>query len=104
MKHEGNLIVTKDNSEYASTVTSVGGYLYVRADGKLTAPLLRFDGEAYTEIASSKYVLFAGDKGHYRAGCQGPFTADEAIAHWNRKDERAVIFTAAINANEARKC
>jgi len=114
MKHEGNLIITKYNAaDFAAltsvggdlsvradaqlpALTSVGGYLYVEADGKLSAPLLAFDGEKYTEIARSDYVLFSGDKGNFRAGCHGPFTAGQALAHWNRIDDRAVVFTAAI--------
>ncbi len=150
MKHEGNLIITKDNAEdfaeitsvggYLSVeadaqlpaltsvggnlyvradaqlpaltsvggylyveadaqlpaLTSVGGYLSVRADGKLSAPLLAFNGEKYTEIARSGYALFAGDKGTFRAGCRGPFMAEQALAHWHRSDVRAVVFTAAI--------
>ena len=134
MKHEGVLIVTNANIEYARTVTSVGGYLsvkadaqlpaltsvggdlsvkadarlpaltsvggslYVMADAQLRAPMLRFYGERYLEIARSGYVLFAGDRGNYRAGCRGPFTRDEALAHWSRSDERAKVFTAAILA------
>lgn len=33
MNHSGSLVVTKENAEYAKTLTSVGGDLYVEADG-----------------------------------------------------------------------
>ena len=34
----------------------------------------------------------------FLAGCQGPFTRAEALEHWDRDDERARLFTKAIEA------
>lgn len=136
MKHEGRLIVTVDNLEYAKTVTSVSGYLSVYADASLPAltsigggmyvyadaslfaltsiggrlsvresaslraPNAVIYGEKWTEIAESCYVMFRSESGRYMAGCRGPFTAAEALKHWNRSDERARVFTAAIKKAE----
>jgi hypothetical protein len=42
------------------------------------------------------YMLWRGDDGLYRAGCRGPFTRAQALAHWDRQDKRARVFSAAI--------
>jgi cytoskeletal protein CcmA (bactofilin family) len=44
------------------------------------------------------YILWVNDEGQVRAGCRGPFTFEEALAHWgeHRKDERARVFREAI--------
>ena len=58
-------------------------------------------GDAYNRIAyAAPYTLTTNGSGLYRAGCRGPFIASEALAHWNRTDERARVFTAAIKKNE----
>ena len=90
----GGLSVYADASLPA--LTSVGGGLYVYADASLHAPLL-----GWVEVARSHYALLHKD-GLYRAGCRGPFTAEQALTHWRREDERAQVFTAAILANEGR--
>jgi transcription elongation factor len=47
------------------------------------------------------YTLKACTNGTYYAGCRGPFTAEQALAHWDRKDDRACLFTFAILMFEA---
>jgi hypothetical protein len=42
MHHQGNLTVNSDNLEYAQTLASVGGRLYIDADARL--PLLESVG------------------------------------------------------------
>jgi hypothetical protein len=44
------------------------------------------------------YILWLGEDGRYYDGCHGPYTAEEALEHWNRDDERARVFRAAIQA------
>jgi hypothetical protein len=48
----------------------------------------------------SGFILWRDDAGYYYAGCRGPLTRDEALAHWgaHRHDERARVFSAAIQA------
>lgn len=74
------------------------------------APRCKFD---YSKIKFTKgvvlaiqqYVLFYRD-GEYRAGCRGPWTAEQALAHWNENHkvpQRAMLFREAIVANEAKR-
>jgi hypothetical protein len=81
-------------------LTTVGGYLYIRV-GKLIAPALTtLHGNRGQLLATSIYGLWLSNDGYYFAGCRGPLSKDAALSHWNRSDERAKIFTAAIKANE----
>lgn len=43
-----------------------------------------------------EYALFAMADGTFSAGCQRKLTRDQALNHWDRDDERAVLFTQAI--------
>ena len=55
-------------------------------------------------IAVSDYALIQTETGQYTAGCRGPWSQSEALAHWgaaHRKDARAKAFVAAIKANPA---
>ena len=56
------------------------------------------EGFSGTRIADDgEYVLFRdAEKELFLAGCQGPFTRAKALKHWDRDDERAIIFTKAI--------
>jgi hypothetical protein len=42
------------------------------------------------------YALIQTDTDLFSAGCQRNLTREEALKHWNRTDERAKLFTAAI--------
>ncbi|MDQ3270754.1 MAG: hypothetical protein M3Q12_01105 [Pseudomonadota bacterium] len=90
----GSLDIGADASLPA--LTTVGRYLYIRA-GKMTAPMLMVaHGEKGDLLAVSKYGLWRSAEGYYYAGCRGPLSKERALAHWNRTDERAVVFTTAI--------
>ena len=56
------------------------------------------EGFSGTRIADDgKYVLLHDtNRDLFKAGCQGPITRAEALKHWDRDDERAKIFTKAI--------
>jgi cytoskeletal protein CcmA (bactofilin family) len=45
------------------------------------------------------YILWHGKNGRYWAACRGPFTREEALAHWYRDDKRARVFRRAILAS-----
>ena len=73
-------------------LTSVGGRLDVGS--KCDTPYGRL-------LALSGYGLFyVYSTRTYHAGCRQGLTSEQALAHWNRDDERAKIFTAAIIENE----
>lgn len=113
----GNITIMEGDD--VSALTKVSGSVDVREGASLTAPALVESGgvdvgegasltapalvaDIYYEISNSGYVLFANSE-FYKAGCRGPFKADKALAHWDRKDVRAVDFTKAIKAHEAKK-
>ena len=95
MKHNGNLVITAENCREFSGLTEVGGSLYILAETSLPV-LTSAHGNPGRLIAISGYGLVATDAGMFYAGCRGPLTKDQALAHWRRDDERAKVFTAAI--------
>jgi hypothetical protein len=42
------------------------------------------------------YQLWCTDDGYFYAGCQKRLTREQALAHWDRDDDRAMLFTLAI--------
>ena len=42
------------------------------------------------------YALVQSDTDRFSAGCRNNLTRAQALAHWNRTDARAKLFTAAI--------
>lgn len=44
------------------------------------------------------YALVQTDTDRFSAGCRNGLTRKQALAHWNRSDARAKLFTAAILA------
>ena len=46
------------------------------------------------------YELRVSPDGYYYAGCRIALTAEEALKHWDRDDDRACLFTLAIGLNE----
>jgi len=103
-------------------LTSVGGALYILAEGVALPVLTSVGGHLYITIgihfdhshiafgagqvlAVWKYALHVKD-GQYRAGCRGPWSAEEALAHWHAghpEPSRAEEFREAIAAQEAAK-
>ncbi|MBA2717727.1 MAG: hypothetical protein H0U52_00600 [Chloroflexi bacterium] len=85
---------------------TVGGYLYLSGETNLKFPTVWYGltGEAtrWRALASDgEYTLSESDTGQLVAGCRGPWTRAQALAHWDRKtrtDERAKLFVAAIKA------
>ena len=56
-----------------------------------------FDGVLMTKIAGYLYyTLMISEKGQVMAGCQRFDNVQEALEHWDRTDERAVLFTEAL--------
>ena len=86
---QGRVLTCKDShgNWYEHTYDAKGRELTFKEEG--------FSG---TRIADDgEYVLFRdAEKELFLAGCQGPCTRAEALKHWNRGDERAKLFTKAI--------
>ena len=126
MKHTGNLTITDQNLETCLVLAQVTGELSVRAEGA-QFPALVETGELYVEaegaqfpalvktgalyvraegaqfpklgrvIAMSTWGLVLLNNGMFCAGCRGPWTREQALAHWGKRtDKRAKLFTAAI--------
>jgi len=87
--------------------TTVGGWLDLRGcDLSGVTSWWKQGGEETARrcIAVSDYALIQTETGQYTAGCRGPWSQSEALAHWgaaHRKDARAKAFVAAIKANPA---
>ena len=48
------------------------------------------------------YTLFYDpERKLFVAGCRGPFTKEQALKHWERRDPRAILFTKAIKEVDA---
>ena len=86
---DGRALTCKDSTGYWREFT------YDAKGRELTYKKEGFSG---TRIADDgNYVLYHdADRDLFKAGCQGLFTRDEALRHWDRDDERAIIFTKAI--------
>ena len=97
MKYEGNLIITTGNASDFSELVEVTGYLEINADAQLPK-LTKAHGKFGKLICVSEYGLWASEDGKFYAGCRTDFTKEKALEHWDREDERARKFTAAILA------
>ena len=87
------MIIDADTS--LPVLTTVGGHLIIDADTSL--PVLRSaHGVPGHLLAVSEYGLWAGDDGLYYAGCRRALTREQALAHWARDVDRAMLFTLAI--------
>ena len=81
------LPTTVSGSLYLSGCDLKGVTLPIIIEGK-PSKMIAFDGE---------YALFLYDDETYSAGCQKSLSKEKALKHWNRADNRAVMFTEAIN-------
>jgi hypothetical protein len=84
-------------------LTSVGGSLYSNAEATLPA-LTTAHGVPGRLLCVSDYGLWLGDNGLLYAGCRKGLTVQQALEHWeHREDARAVLFTEAIKQIESTK-
>lgn len=124
--HHGDLIITEKNAKIYTNLERVTGYvdiregatfiasvlaksdyIYVREGATFIAPMLNPEIEIFREIFEfSGRVLFASQKGNYKSGCNGPWSA--AVCKKMAKvfgeeygDEIKEQFLSAINKHEA---
>ena len=71
-----------------SHANASGAYAHANSDGAVVTCAIAYDG---------KYRLYFCN-GRYFAGCQVNLTKKQALAHWDRDDDRALLFTLAIHA------
>lgn len=117
-KHIGDLTITKANAKNFEKLEEVTGYLYI--EHKASLPVLTSVGgdlsitfgltfdysaikfDAGEVLAVWEYALHHKD-GLFRAGCRGPWTAEQALEHWDaghHAPSRAELFRATIQALE----
>ena len=90
---------TRDSKGRVMTLKNSYGRWYERTrDANGWVLTHKQEGFSGTRISDDgEYVLFRdAEKELFLAGCQGPFTRAKALKHWDRDDERAIIFTKAI--------
>ena len=127
MKHTGNLTITDQNLETCLVLAQVTGALSVQAKGARFSALVKTgwlsveasgaqfpklveagwlcvlaEGAQFPAlgrvIAMSTWGLVLLNDGMLSAGCRGPWTREQALAHWGKRtDKRAKLFTAAIH-------
>jgi hypothetical protein len=96
--HKGDLTITTANAKACEDITEVTGSLDISA-GKFDAPQLEtLHANKGRLLAISQYGLWVSHDGYYFAGCRGPLSREAALKYWDRTDERAKVFTAAIKA------
>jgi hypothetical protein len=85
---------------------TVGGSLDLRGLNSLSVPTPWYaeNGEATRRrflaiCPDAGYALIQTDTDRFSAGCRKNLTRAQALKHWSRTDDRAVLFTAAINAH-----
>jgi hypothetical protein len=79
----------------------IGGVLTYRNGlirGGIVMPAAMHGARGQAVAQCDGYILWRDRRDCYWAGCRGPFTAKQALRHWNRRDERARVFSAAIHA------
>ena len=78
--------------------STVGGSLDLRGCDLtgVTLPKVIFGQPGQMIAFEGKYLLWRSDAGLYYAGCRIALTREQALKHWDRQDDRAVIFTKAI--------
>jgi len=88
----GNELTYKDSDGYWFEYTyDTDGKILTYKSGTV------FDGVLMIKISSDpNYELMVSEKGQVMAGCQRFDNVQEALEHWDRTDERAVLFTAAL--------
>ena len=62
----------------------------------VTLPKVIFGQPGQMIAYNGDYLLWRSDAGLYYAGCRSELTREQALKHWDRQDDRAVIFTKAI--------
>jgi YD repeat-containing protein len=75
------------------------GYDYTRdAQGRVLS-YRGTDGTGYDVLAwANGYDLRLNTDGTFTAGCRRDYTRDQALKHWDRDDDRALLFTLAIGS------
>jgi YD repeat-containing protein len=73
------------------------GYDYTRDKQGRVLSYRETDGTGYDVLAwHDDYSLRANSDGTFTAGCRRNLTREQALAHWDRDDDRALLFSFAI--------
>ena len=85
----GNILTCKNSAGYWVEYTrDASGNILTHKDSAI------FSGALLTTLArDSAYDLLISEVGQVKAGCRQFDNVDDALKHWDRKDERAKLFT-----------
>ena len=88
----GNILTCKDsNGNWFEHTRDASGNILTKKNSSL------FNGALLTTLASdSEYDLLISEAGQVTAGCRQFDNVDDALKHWDRPDERAKLFTEAL--------
>ena len=76
---------------------STGDWREFTYDAKGLELTYKKEGFSGVRIAESRFTLYHdAERDLFLAGCRGPLTRAKALKHWDRGDERAKLFTKAI--------
>lgn len=78
--------------------TKVGGWIDLTGCNLngVTLPLVIFGKPGKAIAFDGEYLLWAAQDGTYSAGCAKHLSKKEALERWDRRDNRAAMFTKAI--------
>ena len=62
----------------------------------VTLPKVIFGQPGQMIAFEGNYLLWRSDAGLYYAGCRSELTREQALKHWDRTDDRAMLFTKSI--------
>ena len=89
---------TRDSKGLALTRKDSHGFWSEHTyDAKGRVLTYKKEGFSGVRIAESRFTLYHdAERDLFLAGCRGPLTRAKALKHWDRGDERAKLFTKAI--------
>ena len=94
----GSLYLSGCDIKGVTLPATVGGWIDLSGcDLKgVTLPKVIFGQPGQMIAFEGEYLLWRSDAGLYYAGCRSELTREQALEHWDRTDDRAMLFTLAI--------
>jgi hypothetical protein len=97
--------ICTDDMAMLPVLNTISREMFVSSHAHTVIPALKkLGGVPGRLLCVSSYGLWLGDNGLLYAGCRRGLTVQQALEHWeHREDARAVLFTAAIKQLKSAK-